>query len=107
MSFFRNTIRRQTLPAPAGLSRLLLQCRFDLQHKAWSLSSPDIRRDPALGFPADFAALATAISRVLANFSDPALGGANPSKRTRRRIVIRRSVRWSLGKTKTTKRKEI
>jgi len=67
------------------LSRLLLLCRFDLRQKAWSLPSPDIRRDPAAGFQAGSAALAAVISTQLSNFSDPALGGANPSKTTRRR----------------------
>jgi hypothetical protein len=82
------------------LNRLLLHCRFDLQQKAWSLPSPGIHRDQAAGFPAGSAALALVITRQLSNFSDPALGGSNPSKTARRRIKIRRPLRRSLGKTR-------
>ena len=110
MSFFRNPVRRQTLPVQPGLSRLLLLGRFDLWHKAWSLPSPDIYRDPAAGipggFPAGSAALVAVISRQHSDFSDPAMGCANPSKAAHRRMTIRRYHRRFLGKTKTTKRKE-
>jgi hypothetical protein len=48
MSFFRNRVRRQTLPVQAGLSRLLLLGRFDLRHKVWSLPVFDNPQDAAM-----------------------------------------------------------
>ena len=80
MSFFRKTVCRRKLPAHAALSRLLLDCRFDLQQKAWSLPSPDIRRDTAATLPAVVAALAFVICHELSGFSYPALVDDNSSK---------------------------
>ncbi len=45
MSFFSNTVRRQSPPAAAGLSRLLLLCRFDFPQRHWSLPAFDNQQE--------------------------------------------------------------
>jgi hypothetical protein len=104
---FQNPVSSQPFAVPAGLSRLLLLCRFDYRQKSWELPAWEVRRDRDSKFSADAKILASAVSKIIFDFSDPSLGGANPSQTAQRRIKIRRSLRRSLGKTKTTKRKEI
>jgi hypothetical protein len=107
MSVQPNPVRRQSLAVPAGLNRLLLLCRFDFRQKSWSLPACEIRGDYNSMFPADAAALASAISQTLSGFSDPSLGGATPEKTATRRIVSRHAIRQLLGKTKQPNKQRI
>jgi hypothetical protein len=84
----------------APLSRLLLQCRFDFQNKLWNLPAPPAGPADRLTFSSNQAALLPLLNVVSANFSDPSLGGANPSKSVVRRINRRHLRRRALGKTK-------
>jgi hypothetical protein len=106
MSALQNPIRSQSVAVPAGLSRLLLVCRFDLQQRSWGLPAWGVRRDSHSIFPSDLAELASAISKNSSDFSDPSLGGAKPSKAAARRTGIRHFSRRLLGDNQTTKRKE-
>jgi len=103
MSVQQNQVRGQTLAIPAGLNRLLLLCRFDFQQKNWGLPSCEIRSDFNGLLAAEPAALASAISQTLSDFSDPSLGGANPAKTATRRIISRHAFRRPLGIRKQRK----
>jgi hypothetical protein len=98
MSMSQNAIRQKDFPVSEALNRLLLFCRFDLRQKSWGLPTPGIRSGDGSLSRVDSNALASLISKNVPKFSDPSLGGANPSKRAGRRIRIRRS----LKETKTT-----
>jgi len=100
MSAVHNQVQRKPLAVQASLIRLRLLCRFDFRQKIWVLQPLEFRRDRESIFPADSTALASAISKN--HFSDPSLGGANPSKSAARRIRIPHFLRRSSGKTKTT-----
>jgi hypothetical protein len=100
---FQNPVQSQRPAAPAGLNHLLLVCRFDFRQKIWGFPAAGVHRDSNSILPAHSAALAAAISKNLSDFSDPALGGTNPSKTVLRRIGFRHSLGRSLGKTKPTK----
>jgi len=103
---FQNQVRRHPFALHTNLNGWLLFCRFDFRQKSWGLPAAGVRRDSNSIFPAHSAALTTAISKNLSAFSDPALGGANPSKTGIRRIGFRLSLRRSLGKTKPTKKQK-
>jgi len=101
MSVLRNPVRRLALTTQTGLIRLLLQCRFDFQHKIWSTPQLECRLDRGLGFAPDHDALLPLLSAVVSDFSDPAPGG-EPSRRPQfRRIGIR--PKRLPGKPKTKK----
>jgi hypothetical protein len=100
---FRNPVQSQPFAVPAGLSRLLLLCRFDFRQKSWGLPAWEVRRDRDFEFSADAEALASAVSKITFDFSDPSSGGANPSKPVVRRIHHRHLSRRTLGKTKKPK----
>jgi len=101
MSVLRNPVQGLALTTQAGLIRLLLQCRFDFQHKVWSAprfeSGPDNGSRSAL----DRDALLPLLSAVISDFSDPARGGEPPRRPQSRRIGIRS--RRLLGKPKKQK----
>ncbi len=101
MSIPQNSVRRQGFTVPPGLNRLLLLRRFDFRQKTWGLPAPGIRSGCESISHADSTALASLISKNLPEFSDPSLGGANPSKRSGRRIAIRQSLRRALREPKT------
>jgi len=107
MSVQQNQVRGQTLAIPAGLNRLLLLCRFDFRQKSWGLPSCEIRGDFNCLLAADPAALASAISQTISDFSDPSLGGANPAKTATRRIISRPALWRPLGKTKQPNQQKI
>ena len=102
MSVLRNPVQRLALTTQTGLIRLLLQCRFDFQHKIWSVPGIDSRLDRGLSSAPDSDALLPLLSAVISDFSDPAMGGAKPSKPEISRIGIRRALYRSLRKTKKT-----
>jgi hypothetical protein len=104
MSFFRNTIHRPSLPISAGLSRLLLHCHFDFQHKVWSLPDFDNPQDAETTFAFFARGLLPATAASAIHFSDPAQGGSKPNKLTPGRIGFRS--RRLLGKTTTTNQKK-
>ncbi len=98
MPALRNTVRPPLPNAP--LSRLLLQCRFDFQNKLWNLPAPPAGLADRLTFSNSQASLLPLLNVVIAEFSDPSLGGANPSKPATRRIHRRHLLRRAWGKTK-------
>jgi hypothetical protein len=103
MSVLQNPVQRVSPAAQTGLSRLLLQCRYDFQNKIWNLPVSQDGLDDRLSFSNTREALLPLLNVVIAEFSDPSLGGANPSKSASCRIGIRRSLQRSLGKIKKTK----
>ena len=102
----RNPVQRVSPEAQTGLMRLLLECRFDFQNKIWGLPASRASLDDKASFSNARDALLPLLNVVIAEFSDPSLGGANPSKSVTRRIGIRHSLRRSLGTTKNQKRKK-
>jgi hypothetical protein len=108
MFIFQNPRLVQPFAPPSTLNRLLVLCRFDLRQKSWGLPAPIIRRDRHFKFyiPADAATLALAVAKTTHDFSDPALGGANPPISARSRIAFRSSPPRFLGKTKQPKKNE-
>lgn len=103
MSFFRNTVRRSSLPAPVGLSRLLLHSHFDFQHKVWSLPDFDDPQDAETTL-AIFSRGWLPVTAAAIHFSDPARGGSKPTKLTSDRIGFR--PRPLLGNTAITNQKK-
>jgi hypothetical protein len=108
MSLFQNPRPGQPFAPPSTLNRLLVLCRFDLRQKSWGLPAPVIRRDRYFKFyiPADAATLAMAVAKSIQDFSDPALGGTNPSNTASGRIAFRSSLPRFLGKTKQPKERK-
>jgi hypothetical protein len=106
MSDLRNPVQPVSPAAQAGLMRLLLECRFDFQNKIWRLPAAKATLDNKRSFSNARDSLLPLLNVVIAEFSDPSLGGANPSKSATRRIGIRHSLRRSLGTTKHQKRKK-
>jgi hypothetical protein len=80
--------------------------RFDFQNKIWRLPAAKATLDNKRSFSNARDSLLPLLNVVIAEFSDPSLGGANPSKSATRRIGIRHSLRRSLGTTKHQKRKK-
>jgi hypothetical protein len=103
MSVLQYPVPPRSFAVPARLSRLLLLCRFDFRQRNWSLPSWETHHDFAPVSPAHSAAQTAALFKHPSDFSDPALGGSNPSKAFARRFHHRHLPRWSLGKNKTTK----
>jgi hypothetical protein len=93
MSVLQNPVRHQPFARPANLNRWLLLCRFDFQQRSWGLPAWEVRRDSHAIVPAHSAALASAVSKNLSDFSDPSRGGTKPSKIAIRRIGIRHALR--------------
>jgi hypothetical protein len=85
-------------PPTAQLSRSLLQCRYDFQNKIWNLPTSQAGLNDRLNFSNSQAALLPLLNVVIAEFSDPSLGGAKPPKTATRRIGVRHSNHQSLGK---------
>jgi hypothetical protein len=106
MSVLQHPVQPRSFAVPASLNRLLLLCRFDFRQRSWSLPAWEIRRDSNFVFPAHSAALASAISKNLSDFFDPSLKGVNPTKSANSRIVMRHSLRRSLGKNKPSKERK-
>jgi hypothetical protein len=106
MFIFQNSRLRQPFAVPASLSRCRALCRLDLRQKRWALPAQVIRRDRHLNFtiPAEAATLALGVSQTILNFSDPSLGGANPSNSARGQIAILAVLPRSLGEKQTTKK---
>src|ERR1700690_2025518 len=103
MSAVHHPVQRESHAVQASLSRLRLLCRFDFRQKIWVHQSSEFHRERESILAGDSAALASAISKN--HFSDPSLGGANPSKPASRRIGIPHLLQRSLGKTKKLQRK--
>jgi hypothetical protein len=103
MSVLRNPVQPLALTTQAGLIRLLLECRFDFQHKIWSAPKFESRSDDGLSSALDRDALLPLLSAVISDFSDPAPGGEKSPRLPFRRMGIR-SRRLS-GKLKTKKEK--
>jgi hypothetical protein len=82
---------------------LLSQCRYDFQNRIWNLPAAQAGLNDRLSFSNSRDALLPLLHVVIAKFSDPALGGANPSKSATRRIGIRHSLHRSLRKIKKAK----
>jgi hypothetical protein len=99
----QNPVQRVSPAAQTGLTRLLLQCRYDFQNRIWNLPASQAGLNDRLSFSNSRAALLPLLNVVIAEFSDPSLGGANPSKSATRRIGIRHSLQRSLGKIKKPK----
>ena len=106
MSVLQNPVQHVLPETQTRLPRLLLQCRYDFQNNIWNLPAPQARLGDRLSFANSQAALLPLLTAVIAQFSDPSLGGANPSKSASRRMGIRHSSQRSLGKTKTTKERK-
>ena len=68
-------MQRQALTTQVGLIRLLLQCRFDFQHKIWSVPAFASRPHRGLVSAPDGDAFLPLLSAVISDFSDPAMGG--------------------------------
>jgi hypothetical protein len=90
MSVLRNPVLRVSPAAQAGLIRLLLQCRFDFQHKIWNLPTSKASLADRLNFTNGQDALLPLLNAVISDFSDPVTGGKprsqnlpdwNPAKR--------------------------
>jgi hypothetical protein len=77
-----------------------LSCRFDFQHRAWSLPNFDDPKEAEKALTIFARGLLSKSVPVTSNNSDPALGGITPSKIPIRRMGVRPSRRRSLGKTK-------
>jgi hypothetical protein len=105
MSVLRNPVHRISPAEQADRVRLLLQCRYDFQHKIWNLPASQAGLNDRLSFSNNQTSLLPLLNVVIAQFSDPSLGGANPSKSATRRIVIRHSLQRSSGKTKNQNQK--
>jgi hypothetical protein len=84
---FQNPVQSQPFAVPAGLTRLLLLCRFYFRQKSWGLPVWEIRRGRDSKFSAEAAALASAVSNAIFDFSAPSLGRAASSKTARRRVT--------------------
>ena len=104
MSVLQHPVQPRSFAVPASLNRLLLLCRFDFRQRNWNLPLWEIHRDSNCVFPAQSAALASAISKNLSDFFDPSSKGVNPSKSANNRIVIRHSLRRSFEKTNHQKK---
>jgi hypothetical protein len=65
MSVQQNPATRQSFAVPANLNRLLLLCRFDFRQKTWGLPALENRRDCDFIFPANSAALTSAVGKSL------------------------------------------
>jgi hypothetical protein len=102
MSVLRNPVQQLALTTQAGLIRLLLECRFDFQHKIWSVLRFESRLDDRSSSALELDALLP-LSAVISDFSDPAPGGEKSPRPPLRRMGIR-SRRLS-GKPKTKKEK--
>jgi hypothetical protein len=100
MSILQASLRPDPLATQVSLNRLHLLYRFDLRQRTWMLQALEIRSGINSPSPTGLAALASAIAKNISDFSDPAKGGDQPSRATRRRIGIRRSVHGLLWKTK-------
>jgi hypothetical protein len=98
MSVLRNPVQQISPVAQTGLVRLLLQCRYDFQNKIWNLPASQASLNDRLSFSNSQAALLLLLKVVIAEFSDPSLGGAKLPKTITRRIGIRHSLHRSLGK---------
>jgi hypothetical protein len=103
MSVLRNPVQPLALTTQAGLIRLLLECRFDFQHKIWSVPRFEPRSGDGLSSALDRDALLPLLSAVISDFSDPAPGVEKSPRPPFRRMGIR-SGRFS-GKLKTNKEK--
>jgi hypothetical protein len=60
--------------------RLLLQCRFDFQHRYWNLPASDAGSGDSLNFSTDREALSPLLNTVISDFSALPPGGANASR---------------------------
>jgi len=103
MSALRNPVKGLALTTQAGLIRLLLQCRFDFQHKVWSTPKFESRPDNGSRSTPDREALLPLLSAVISDFSDPARGGEPPRRPLSRQIGIQS--RQLSGKPKNKKEK--
>jgi hypothetical protein len=84
MSVLQHPVQRVSPATQAGLIHLLLQCRFDFQHRYWNLPASDAGSGDSLNFSTGREALLPLLNAVISDFSDTALGGANISKSTTR-----------------------
>jgi len=75
--------------------RLLLQCRFDFQHKYWNLPASENGSGGSLKFTTGREALLPLLNAVISDFSTPPRASAKPKTR---RVGIRRSFQQSFGK---------
>jgi hypothetical protein len=103
MSVLQNPDQHVLPATQTGLARLLLQCHYDFQNKIWNLPASQAGPDDRLSFSNSQSALLPLLNVVIAEFSDPSLGGANAPKSATRRIGIRHSLQRSLGKIKKPK----
>jgi len=80
MSVMQNSVSSRPISVQADLSQRLVLYRFDFLQKFWALPARAIQSDTDLFFPADPAALTSAISQNLPDFSGHSLGGCKPLK---------------------------
>jgi hypothetical protein len=104
MSILLNPVRPQSFALPANHYPILLQYRFDFRQKTSGMPPLEMRLDDVAGACVGVASLVLVFSKNLSDFSNPAWGGAKPSKAVSRRIGIRHFSRRPLG---TAKRKDI
>jgi len=76
--------------------RLLLQCRFDFQHRYWNLQASDAGSGDSLNFSTGREALLPLLNAVISDFSAPPQGSAIISKPKTRRVGTRHSLQRSL-----------
>jgi hypothetical protein len=69
MAVLRNPVQRVSPAAQAGLIRLLLQCRFDFQHRYWNLPVSDAGSGDSLNFSTGREALLPLLNAVVSDFS--------------------------------------
>ncbi|MGA2179154.1 MAG: hypothetical protein ABSH15_06190 [Verrucomicrobiota bacterium] len=98
MSVLQNPVQRVSPAAQAGLMRLLLQCRFDFQHRYWNLPASETGSGDSRNFSTGQEALLPLLNAVISDFSAPSRGGANTSKTKTRRVGTRHSFQRPLGK---------